>query len=648
MQIIKEGTYYVARCPFEEKDIAKAAGFRWNPDNRHWWTPSKANAAKLAEYADDALRAELEPDHKAYVSNMELSRGTDADIEIPCPEGLKPMPFQKAGVAYALNRFGTLIADDMGLGKTIQALSVINCLDWIKRVLIICPASLKLNWKREAEKWLVRPATIGICVSKMPFRDTDIVIANYDIVHKYRDEMRAFEWDLLICDEAHYMKAGRNIRSVNVLGGKLKRATGTVTFEPIPAKKIIFMTGSPIENGKPIELYPLIHRLDPETWKSWGYYTKRYCGAYKGRWGWDVSGAANLEELQQKLRESVMVRRMKSQVLTELPPKQRQVIELSPNGSSGCIKREQEAYSRHEAKLEQLRIDVELAKAEDKEQYEAAVARLKEGASAALTEISRLRHETALAKLPAVLDFLEGRSGKIVIFAHHRDVIEKLKEHFGNTAVVLYGGMSPEKKQEAVDKFQTDPSVEVFLGGIKAAGVGLTLTASSHVVFVELDWVPGVVSQAEDRCHRIGQTDSVLVQHLVYEGSLDAKMVQTLVKKQQLIDAALDNNPPDIPVTAGPEAATSRLTWSQVNEPVNIPSYEQITAIHEGLQRLAMSCDGARAEDGMGFNRLDTRIGKSLAAVPTLTHPQALLGRRLCIKYQGQLGPHLTAIIKGE
>jgi SWI/SNF-related matrix-associated actin-dependent regulator of chromatin subfamily A-like protein 1 len=657
MRIIKDKTYYVAVSNFEEKDIVKKAGFKWVPETyynekRVWWTPSRTTAAKLAEYADDGLKAELAEDHQAYATTMELSRGNGiANINIPHNPGWELYPYQRDGVAYSLPRFGTLIADDMGLGKTPTALSIINCLPWIDRVLVICPATLKRNWQIEAERWLTRPMSIGIADSKHDFPTTRMVIINYDIVHKFHDELRAVDWDLQICDEAHYLKAGKNRRSVHVLGGKAKLSTGTFNLEPIPGKKLIFMTGSPVENGKPRELYPLIKRLDPdfkENWKGWIYYHKTFCGAFQTRFGWDTSGASNLDLLQSKLRETIMVRRMKSQVLTDLPPKVRQVIELSPNGNTGCIKKEQEAWDRHEANMIALKADVELAKALDKEEYEAAVDRLQKGASAALTEISKLRHETALAKLPAVLEFLEGRSGKVVIFAHHLDVIDKLKEHFGNKAVVLTGKQSPEQKHEAVQRFQNDPEVEVFIGGIKAAGLGLTLVAASHVIFVELDWVPGVVSQAEDRCHRIGQKDSVLVQHLVYEGSIDAKVVRTLVAKQKLIDAALDDLQPDEPVTPGDEAATRRISRNRV-EAISITlTEEQVAAIHTGLQSLAGVCDGALQKDEIGFNMLDTRIGKALAMSPALTPKQAALGQRLCIKYRRQLSADLITIIKGE
>jgi SWI/SNF-related matrix-associated actin-dependent regulator 1 of chromatin subfamily A len=161
-----------------------------------------------------------------------------------------------------------------------------------------------------------------------------------------------------------------------------------------------------------------------------------------------------------------------------------------------------------------------------------------------------MRHATALAKVPLVVEHLVAaleESPKIVVFAHHRDVIAALAAEFPGRVVTLTGNDSPEARQAAVDRFQTDPECSLFIGSITAAGLGLTLTAAAHVVFAELDWVPANMTQAEDRTHRIGQRESVLVQHIVLESSLDASMVRTLLKKQQVIDEAVDGAAPEEP-----------------------------------------------------------------------------------------------------
>lgn len=419
---------------------------------------------------------------------------------IPVPRGLSYLPYQKTGIDFVKDRPAALIADEMGLGKTIQAIGYLNCHPEYETALVVCPASLKTNWAREIDRWLISP-----CL--------DVVIINYDQLHKL--DMR-LAWDVVILDEAQYIKN--------------KSARRTRYCRMIKSKTRIALTGTPILN-KPIELWSILSWLDSVAWPRSSYmrYALRYCGAYRNKWGWDVSGATNLDELRQRL-EPLMVRRLKKDVLKDLPPKRRQILELPADGLDADLRaRMREAI---------VRIDgIETYYAQD-------VRRLESSLQVAWSEMSALRHETGLAKLPAALVVIQDAidsSGKIVVFAHHRDVIQQLENSLVDYfPAVIHGGTPERARQDAVDRFQQDDKCGVFIGQIQAAGTGITLTASSHVVFVELDWVPGVISQAEDRCHRIGQTNSVLVQHLVLENSLDARMAKTLIKKQSIIERALD------------------------------------------------------------------------------------------------------------
>ncbi|MBN1250159.1 MAG: DEAD/DEAH box helicase [Anaerolineae bacterium] len=395
----------------------------------------------------------------------------------------------------------------------------------IRSVLIICPASLRLNWRREAKRWLVRPLSVGIAVDTFPA--TDVVVVNYDRLGRHRAALRSREWDLLVIDEAHYLKNPKAQRTQEVLGRPKRGAKESI--RPILASRRMFLSGTPILN-RPVELWPILRACG---WTDWLAFVKRYCGAYRNRFGWDVSGATNLDELQQRLRSELMVRRLKADVLTELPPKVRQVIEVSANGAGHQV----------QAELELLR---RLSPTAADDDFLEAVSRLQQRDFGAFGELSRLRHETALAKVQAVvehvIDCVES-SPKIIVFGHHKDALGKVRSGLAKASiksVVLTGDMGPDDRQRSVDRFQHDPEVQVFLGTIGAAGVGLTLTAANHVMFAELDWVPGNMSQAEDRAHRIGQRDSVLVQHIVFEGSLDAMIAQTLIRKQQVIEQALD------------------------------------------------------------------------------------------------------------
>ena len=640
MQLRKNKSRYVFECTYHERKIPKTAGFLWDPEKRHWWTDKAVIANRLIEYATPQAKRSIEEGVRKHIESLSLSRATDANVDIPAPEGLEYLPFQRAGIAYALDRPNTLMADQPGLGKTIQAIGVINGDPSIKTVLVIVPATLKINWQREVKKWLVRPMTIGIASGKdYPNPEPDIVIINYDILKNHRKALRARKWDCLICDESHYLKNAKAQRTKEALGGR--------GIKPISARRILFLTGTPILN-KPIELWTTLKRLDPSTWRSWKHFANRYCDAYYNGFGWDVSGASNLDELQKKLRSTIMVRRLKSEVLKELPPKRRQIIALPADGMMQTIQNEWPAMHNYTGMLENLQVAVELAKTSDNlDEYDDAVQELRNSAGLAFTEMSKARYETAMAKLPIVIEHIKNvleSEDKVVVFAHHLDVLNAIYNRFESNAVILTGETSHEDRQLAVDEFQNNPDIKLFVGSIKAAGVGITLTASSTVLFAELDWVPANMSQAEDRLHRITQTNSVLVQHLVLDGSLDASIAKTLVAKQQVLDKALDapieeRDDFTMPVVPTDEPTTVSSTKREIAEEAETITQEQIETVHQGLRFLsALDPDKATQANLMGFNAVDGKIGHSLAQQVRLTPKQAVLGRKILRKYHRQLG----------
>jgi SWI/SNF-related matrix-associated actin-dependent regulator 1 of chromatin subfamily A len=455
------------------------------------YTVSKINDAWLVTHMVDDNAA------------IEDSVATNSDMQIPVPAGLEYLPYQKAGIAYAAGRKSTLIGDEMGLGKTIQAIGTINVTN-PKTVLVVCPASLKLNWKNEMVKWLVSERTIDVVNGggeQIP-SNPDVVIINYDVLTKHAKALQSRTWDMVIMDEVHKIK-----------NPKAKR---TVVAVNIKAKRKVLLTGTPITN-RPIELQPIAGYLDPESFGNYYSFGRRYAAAYKGRFGWDDSGSSNLDELQRRLRQSFMIRRKKDEVLKDLPAKVRQVIVLPSKGYTQELTKEFDALSDavEETSFEEVSFE----------------------------KMSEVRHEMALAKVNDVVDHLTDLEHQVVVMAHHKDVVQGIQEGLeavGKTVVTLTGDCNQAHRQNSVDTFQAGKA-DVFIGTIGAAGVGITLTKASHVVFAELDWVPGNMSQAEDRCHRIGQEDSVLVQHLVVDGSIDARMAEALVGKQKVLDKALDN-----------------------------------------------------------------------------------------------------------
>lgn len=565
------------------------------------------------------------------------SRATDADIHVPAPAGLDYLPFQRAGVAYAMRaKEGVLFGDEMGLGKTVQVVGFINADPGTARVLVICPKSLTLNWQRELRRWLTRPLKVDRIAYETG--ETNIVIASYDEAKKFQEHITARLWDLLVVDEAHLIKndKAQRTKAVHAIAQRCRRR--------------LALTGTPIAN-RPVELFSILKLVAPLAWDPAGRgffpFALRYCGAHKeyhgGRSNWDMSGASNLPELQEKLRTTCMIRRLKKDVLKDLPPKRRQIVVIDDEKAASAVRAENKAWAAQEGRLEQLRVDAELARAaDDPTAYTEAVTRLQAGAGAAFAEISRIRHATAVAKIDAVIEHAlaaleEDPDKKLLVFGHHLDVIDGIAAGLAAyRPVKLTGETALDDRQKAVETFQNDPRCRVFVGGIQAAGVGLTLTASSHVIFAELSWVPGEVTQAEDRAHRIGQEESVLVQHLVLDGSLDARMVQILVEKQAIADQGLDIArhepvlPSERPATEGKRADLDKVAakLTQVH----------IDQVHAALRALAAACDGAVQRDGAGFSKIDGRLGHSLAGAPRLSARQAALGLRLVRKYRRQLG----------
>jgi SWI/SNF-related matrix-associated actin-dependent regulator 1 of chromatin subfamily A len=545
------------------------------------------------------------------------------------------------------------------LGKTVQVIGVINYIIEIKSVLIICPNNVKINWRNELERFKTRNLSVGIATPK-EFPETDIVITNYDLLKKYHNQLRAKTWDAIVVDESHFIKNPKAIRTIQIIGKKNKNVW---VIPPINSPIRIALSGTPFLN-RPIELYPVLHWLDPKVYDNFFKFGIRYANGHKGQWGWDFSGYSNLTELQQKLRSTVMIRRKKSEVLTDLPPKIRQVIEMplpDNDGNLALFLKEREVYEQCMEELYKLKEAVELAKISDnQEDYHNALSKLRESQSIAFNKMAKARHDTAVLKMPILADHikevLEGNEGKIVVFAHHHDAINILANEFKGMCSILTGEHDIEEKDEAVTKFVTDPDCRLFIGSIHAAGIGLNRLqlASSHAIFAELDWTPAWITQCEDRLHRIGQKDSVLVQHYVLEGSIDALIAKKIVSKQNISDKALDKGLEvgntltleELAPNNYNEKSPELVTPDQITIDANKLNSKQINDIHKALQIISGMCDGAKSLDGHGFNKFDVRLGKNLAEQSRLTPKAAALGRKIVLKYRKQLEDYVIESFK--
>ena len=415
--------------------------------------------------------------------------------------------YQKKGLERLLSLGGdALLSDEPGLGKTAVALSYCLAVG-ASSVLVVCPASLRLNWRREMAMWWDEEPLLGV------------EVLSYEGLVKAAAGLPPFA--VAIFDEAHYLK--------NPTARRTKAALA------VQAGRRLFLTGTPMVN-RPMDLWPLLKAMGCRMSRT--EFGKRYgAGALKpvsfrrGRpvkWAWDFRGASHLEELAEGLSRRWMVRRLKADVLAELPPKTRTVVELPATGP---------------AESDEVRaLAARVIRSWDDYGGQAADASIglmpKE-----IAVLTAARLEAGRRKLPQVINYLRGslleEEAKIVVFAWHREVIEQLAREFADVgAVMLYGGMSDGEKDKAVHEFQTGDA-RVFVGQILTAGTGLTLTAASTVVFAEIDWVPGNMAQAEDRCHRIGQDLPVRVIVMALEDSVDLLVATALVAKAENINRAV-------------------------------------------------------------------------------------------------------------
>lgn len=497
---------------YENKDICKSLSSRsWNPAAKCWEAP--------ISILDEAIRkfpgAELSESAQAITKKVSeikiMATNATGHAVLPVKPGLKLYPFQIAGVEFlnAVDGKG-MIADEMGLGKTVQALEYLYIHPEMRPALIVCPASLKINWDREATKWLSEKDTIQVVNGKAITSGSSVYIINYDIIKKHEEALKSLNFQIGVLDESHYIKNYKAIRTIKV----------QELFSKIPHR--VLLTGTPILN-RPSELFTQISILQPWMFYSFFKFAERYCNLRKTRFGIDTSGASNIPELNEMLK-SFTVRRLKSQVLTELPDKIRTTLELEIDNKAEYKKAE---YSI----IEYLR-----EKKGDSAANAASYAEM-------LVEIESLKQLSAKGKIAAVFEWIEDflESGeKLVIFASHTDIIQSVVTKFPNRSVSLTGSDSPEMRQKAIDQFQNNPEIKLFVGNLQAAGVGITLTASSNVAFIELGWTPSVMSQAEDRCHRIGQKNAVNIYYLLGKSTIDIKIAELLTSKASTIDAIMD------------------------------------------------------------------------------------------------------------
>lgn len=505
----------------------------------HWTVPINGSAQAVLDIAKEfdfhIETGVFEIAQQAIAAaglNLETSRAEDASIEVAGLGG-ELRPFQKAGVAYASRVQRTFIADEMGLGKTIETLATIQKTNAYP-ALIVCPASLKPNWKREAEKWLPGKLVSVISGTKGAI-GADVVIINYDVLGRNKERLMGVGFKAIALDESHYIKNGKAGRSKHA-----KEIGSQVDIR-------LCLTGTPVVNrpNEMISQLEFLGRLD-DMGGFWNF-VNRYCNAHRGQFGWDFSGSSNLDELNEKLRQTCYIRRNKADVLPELPEKTISVVPLQIDNRKeykavykeieDWIKERAEQDREFERSIADLNPDEKTQAVKDRGISAEERARTAEK----LVLIGKLKQTAARGKLSAikewVTNFLE-TGEKLVLFAHHTAIIDVLADEF--EALTITGQTPIAKRQAAVDAFQNDSDTQLIILNIKAGGVGLTLTASSNVAFAELDWTPAAHDQASDRCHRIGQKNAVNVWYFLGEDTIDQDIYVLIEEKRKVVDASTE------------------------------------------------------------------------------------------------------------
>ncbi len=499
---LKNGRILI-KSPFEYKDKIKELPERhWNPDLKVWEVPLSVLKFVVDKFPNASLSIEVKNELDKIVSISKLANKTsDENINIKFDD-LELLPFQSVGIKFIENSGGNaLIADEMGLGKTIQVLAYLRLHPEIRPAIIVCPASLKLNWQREAEKWLESKDKVSIINGKI--EDNKLIyIINYDILMKHENEISKIPFKVIILDESHYVK-----------NQKANRTKTTIKISKnIPNK--ILLTGTPVLN-RPKELFTQLNIINSIAYPKFTTFAFRYCDPKNNGYGWNFNGISNTEELNDRLK-TIMIRRTKEQVLKELPDKRYQTIVLPLSNKSEYKKAEDDLKSY-------LQKNVNSAEH--------------------LVRIEVLKQISVKGKMYSIIEnihnFIESGQ-KLVVFAHHKVVIDELMFEFKDIAVSLTGETSMENRQKAIDDFQNNPNIKLFVGNIQAAGVGITLTKASNIMFIEFPWTPSQLQQATDRLHRIGQKNAVNVIYLVGEDSIDIDIVELLEKKSKVINAIVD------------------------------------------------------------------------------------------------------------
>uniref|UniRef100_A0A8C5HQ08 SWI/SNF-related matrix-associated actin-dependent regulator of chromatin subfamily A-like protein 1 n=1 Tax=Gouania willdenowi TaxID=441366 RepID=A0A8C5HQ08_GOUWI len=462
---------------------------------------------------------------------------------------LSLMPFQREGVNFAVSKQGRLLlADDMGLGKTVQAICIAAYYRKEWPLLVVAPSSVRFTWAEAFRRWLpsLNPDSINVVVkAKDELRSGLVSIISYDLLSRMEKQQQGGNpFNVLIMDESHFLK--------NMKTARCKAALPLLKA----AKRVILLSGTPAMS-RPSELYTQILAVRPTLFPRMHEFGVRYCDARQGTWGWDYSGSSNLGELRLLLEECLMLRRLKSDVLSQLPAKQRKVVTVTIDGINTRTKAALSAAAQERSP------DKSSHKMEEKE------------------ALLVFYNHTAEAKLQSIMeyitDMLECGREKFLVFAHHKLVLDHITTDLRkkNIGLIRIDGSTPSaERQQLCEKFQFSTNTCVAVLSITAANMGITLHSADLVIFAELFWNPGILIQAEDRVHRIGQTSNVNIHYLVAKGTADDYLWPMIQSKMNVLEQVglSESNLSD-------NAVNSNF-HSKVNKSVHLPQSGLVSLKH--------------------------------------------------------------------
>ena len=443
---------------------------------------------------------------------LQKNRQREVNIDYEKYSHRPPLSHQKEAIEKLVGNDKYILADDMGLGKTTS--TVIASLESdIEKVLIICPASLKINWQREIENYTDKEISI---IEGKKWEPSDYTIINYDILKNFHDpkhpdksDILNYGFDLVVMDEAHYIQ--------NVKAARTKIANNIVK----KVGRVWLLTGTPM-TSRPMNYYNLLDLVDSPVADNWMAYAIRYCAGYQFSVGakkvWNVSGSSNLEELRDRTKPQVL-RRLKEDIL-DLPEKIITPVYLKLK-SKEYEKLMGEYYDWYNSSEESTSLTIQFSK---------------------LMKVRQVIAESKIKNTIEVAQNIIDQGKKVIIFTNFTDTLNKITEHFGKSAVKLDGKMSKPQRQHSVDEFQNNEKITVFVGNLKAAGVGITLTSAEAVIMNDLSFVPSDHSQAEDRAYRYGQKFSVSVYYPIFENTIEGIIYNILNKKKNIFETVMGDN----------------------------------------------------------------------------------------------------------